>query len=284
MNFVPEEEKIKKYYKKYWTNFKNIHLKERHFSTDIQQHYFAESHSDFLAGIFLKAPGRLVLNLGCGKGTHSLPLEKRGFRVVNVDYLDEALTLTKEFYSKEEKNAMVVRGDIKNLPFKPGSFDIVMNFGVMEHFKDARAAYNQMAEVLKSKGILHSEVITKRLSVHTLERLVAVLFSFSYNLIFIRIGKLLRLIKSDYKNEDFYENSYPQAYYLNTLRDSGISKLCCIGIRPYPFLRLPQALDNLYAQVLKPVNYFLKQNQVRFSRNKLFQKWCAIWLFYGIKE
>ncbi len=282
---MENEDKIKDYYLKYWKDFKDLQFEQKHFSTDAQDYYFVESHSDFLTGIFSKAPGKFILNVGCGKGTHSLPLERRGFRVVNLDYLDGALFLTRGFYNKAGKKPLLVRGDINSLPFKRESFDIVMNFGVIEHFADIQPAYNEMARILKRKGILHSEVITKRLSVHTIERLTAILFSFFYNLLAFRIKKLFRLIKTSYQNEDFYENSYEQEYYSATLRNSGISKLRCLGIRPYPFLRLPRTLDSLYGRiVVRAVNSFLNKNQISLSRSMFFRKWCTIWLFYGVKE
>jgi len=72
----------------------------RYFTPDYWQftryEYTAERTStevDYLAGVLARAPGRRVLDLGCGTGRHAVALAARGFAVTGVDASAPALAL-----------------------------------------------------------------------------------------------------------------------------------------------------------------------------------------------
>jgi SAM-dependent methyltransferase len=121
----------------HWHRFRETYNIANGVFVSHQEKSFAEAHSDYLSKhIFSDAPGRLICNFGCGKGTHSIPLEQRGFRVVNLDQSLDVLKLTSSFYFHQKMVSLLVCADIEHAPFRDSVFDGIMNFGVMEHFHD----------------------------------------------------------------------------------------------------------------------------------------------------
>ncbi|MFN8180109.1 MAG: class I SAM-dependent methyltransferase [bacterium] len=87
--------------------------------------------------------GRRVLDVGCGAGRHLAPLEGRGARVVGVDL---SATLLREATQAREAAGggwELVRGDMRALPFRDGSFDVATSFftsfGYFDEAEDRRA-------------------------------------------------------------------------------------------------------------------------------------------------
>ncbi|MDD5038126.1 MAG: class I SAM-dependent methyltransferase, partial [Dehalococcoidales bacterium] len=100
-----------------------------------------------------------VLEVGCGSGIYTLALLRNmpnypDNTAVLVDYSPIALGVARK---NGEKNSVIVNlvlADAFKLPFPNGTFDIVWNAGVNEHFKgeERQSIFNEMARVCKSKG------------------------------------------------------------------------------------------------------------------------------------
>lgn len=86
-----------------------------------------------------------ILNVGCGTGGTLSTLEKYGV-VQNIDVSDEAI--------KFMKNAgyTVDKVTDHNLPYKDGSYDIVVAFDVLEHIEHHKEALSEWTRVLKKGG------------------------------------------------------------------------------------------------------------------------------------
>jgi SAM-dependent methyltransferase len=65
--------------------------------------------------------GARILDLACGPGRHSSELARTGGRVVGFD-LSRAM-----LRRAHERNSALVRGDMRSLPFRNGSFDLAVN-------------------------------------------------------------------------------------------------------------------------------------------------------------
>lgn len=88
-----------------------------------------------------------ILNVGCGTGGTLPILEKYG-KVENIDVSDEAIKFMKESGYKVKKVS-----DHK-LPYKDGSFDVVVAFDVLEHIKEHSEALEEWTRVLKKDGAI----------------------------------------------------------------------------------------------------------------------------------
>lgn len=97
-----------------------------------------------------------VLEIGCGGGAMAKAIKSYfpKFEVVGCDISRKAL----KFAQKNSKGVNFVYGDVYDLPFKKGSFDVVVNFDFLEHFTDLSKALSEMGRVLVPSGLLHSAV------------------------------------------------------------------------------------------------------------------------------
>lgn len=97
------------------------------------------------------SPGERVLDLACGAGRHAAELERAGAHVVGLD-LSPAMLLR----AQRRVHAPLVRGDMRALPFRPGSFGLVVNlftsFGYFRSDREHGAVMRQVTEVLAPGG------------------------------------------------------------------------------------------------------------------------------------
>jgi SAM-dependent methyltransferase/uncharacterized protein YbaR (Trm112 family) len=94
--------------------------------------------------------GRLVLDVGCGAGRFLDVASRWGARVVGVD-LSFAVEAARANLANRP-GADVVQADVFNLPFRPGSFDVIFSIGVLHHTRDTRAAFLELPPLLREGG------------------------------------------------------------------------------------------------------------------------------------
>lgn len=76
--------------------------------------------------------GERVLDVAAGNGNASLAAARRGCEVTALDYVPELLAGTAARAKAEGREVECRQGDAEDLPFAPGSFDVVVStFGVM---------------------------------------------------------------------------------------------------------------------------------------------------------
>jgi O-antigen biosynthesis protein len=98
------------------------------------------------------ATGREVLDAGCGVGYGAAILARAGAsRVVGVDLAPEAVDTATEAAGDL---AEFLIGDVQDLPFAEGSFDLVVCFEVLEHVREPHRALVQLKSVLRSDGVV----------------------------------------------------------------------------------------------------------------------------------
>ena len=133
-----------------------------------ERRFFSDYERAFLRELRRHAPeAALVLEAGCGRAEilkrmleggrwTAVPGERLGRRerrtvAVGLDLSEEGLALA----AKGRPDALhLVQGDLFRLPFRAGTFDLVYNSGVIEHFDDAKLeeALRAMARVTRPGG------------------------------------------------------------------------------------------------------------------------------------
>lgn len=78
----------------------------------------------------------IILEAGSGAGELSCYLAMKGYKVSLLDLSMEALSLSKQIFSRNKTKGSFIEGDLFKMPFKNKSFDCVWNSGVMEHFSE----------------------------------------------------------------------------------------------------------------------------------------------------
>lgn len=95
-----------------------------------------------------------VLDLACGKGRHSIQINKLGFKVVGMDLSEESIAAAQ---LKSNSNLSFKTGDMRTFSF-PVPFDIVVNlftsFGYFKTEGDNQKVIHAISKNLKKDGIL----------------------------------------------------------------------------------------------------------------------------------
>ena len=145
---------------------------------------------------------KTIANIGCGSGKWTLPFIKLDFEVANLDISEFALQIARERCG--DGKVECIRADAGSIPFKCNTFDIVMSFGLLEHFEDILKPLEEMVRILKPGGIFISDVITKRFSVQTVQKWI----NFSMYSIYALISLDMKRLKnaSWFIRKDYYEN------------------------------------------------------------------------------
>lgn len=105
--------------------------------------------------------GKRVLDVGCGAGRFAEIALSTGAEVVALDYSSAVDAAWSNLGPHPRLN--VVQGDIYHLPFKPGSFDFVYCFGVLQHTPDVERSFFSLLPMLAERGRLAVDVYPKLL-------------------------------------------------------------------------------------------------------------------------
>lgn len=234
-----------------------------------------------LAEILPATPQR-ALEVGCGSGGASLFLHDRyGYSVTLVDLSDEALALAGRNFrhnsTRPEVPAAFVKADACVLPFPPATFDLVMSFGLLEHFPDIIPPIAEQMRVLRPGGFFLADVVTRRFSVDSFSRFPA------------RVKRALGLRRGRWwemralGRAELYENRFPLALYLQIVQQHGGRILWARGNRPVTSLNLP-VLGRLALRLYKTP--LLQRLWRRFDRSDLAltRFWGAGWWILAVKE
>lgn len=100
--------------------------------------------------------GRAICEIGCGSGTTSAILGGLGARVTLVDLSPRSLLAARSHFERLDLRADYTRQDGLRMGFRDGSFDVVWNGGVIEHFTDEgkAALIREMWRVTRVGGLL----------------------------------------------------------------------------------------------------------------------------------
>ncbi len=113
---------------------------------------------DFFRQVFAitETTGSELLEIGCAR-SQWLPyfVKEFGFKVSGIDYSEIGCQQASEILSKEGVNGKIVCADF----FKPPksmaeAFDVVISFGVAEHFQNTETCITAFSQFLKPGGLL----------------------------------------------------------------------------------------------------------------------------------
>ena len=100
-----------------------------------------------LKEILANVKGKKVLDVGCGRGLLANKLAKNN-TVTGCD-----IVISKSLKDRYPKVSFK-QGNIEKLPFKDGSFDVVITTHTLEHVRNLNLAYKEIKRVAKDKIII----------------------------------------------------------------------------------------------------------------------------------
>jgi 2-polyprenyl-3-methyl-5-hydroxy-6-metoxy-1,4-benzoquinol methylase len=110
---------------------------------------------------FLPHPGpeTTLAEIGCapGKWLHYFAREF-GYSVTGIDYAPNACETTRKNLRLLEVDAAVVNADLFEYEPPAGGYDVVVTFGLIEHFEDSSSIVNRLTGFVKPGGVIASVV------------------------------------------------------------------------------------------------------------------------------
>jgi ubiquinone/menaquinone biosynthesis C-methylase UbiE len=98
--------------------------------------------------------GDRVLDLGCGVGRDAIFLAKMGCEIWGIDISSEAIRKAESYSDSNQIHFSV--GDVENLRFKDGYFDVVFSLNVLHMTDiDVQKSANEIFRVLRKNGIVY---------------------------------------------------------------------------------------------------------------------------------
>lgn len=107
-----------------------------------------------------------VLEVGCGSATMSTFFAKAGSEAHALDVSPGALQAAKARLAHNATTGSLYQGDAFRLPFRDGSFDLVMSCGLLEHFTDMTPVVREMTRVLRPGGVSFQDIVPRKFSLN----------------------------------------------------------------------------------------------------------------------
>lgn len=167
------------------------------------------SHQGKITADILKRrnPQEKILEAGCGLGNWFFLFEKMGFKSYGIDISFNSLVKAVEYNQNFGLEGRVLQGDLRTLPFKDNSFDIIFSYGAIEHFPDSPVALKDFFRILNRGGLC----------------LITTPNPYSFHRLFGR--HLLKLTKSRKLGFVGYEDAYTPKQLADMLRVAGFQKV-----------------------------------------------------------
>ncbi len=242
--------------------------------------YFDLFRDEYLERMLLKNKNILCLECGCGSASTSLYFANKGAKAAMLDASISALNIARENFSKYNLRGMFINGNMERLPFADDKFDLVMSFGVLEHFEDMAPSIKEMVRILKPGGTFFASVSPKKYSIQLVGNLINTVTRFIYNLKHRRFREAF--FRSYPATPEFYENSLSSRQYVEIIEKCGLKNVKLSGSRPFPSLNILPSMFKIYImfmKMLKPLHLLFEMHTSKFT-----ELWGVEWNIVGTKE
>ena len=98
-------------------------------------------------------PNGPVLDLGCGTGSHTVRLARRGCDVIAMDLTKEGVKAARERLRREALKGRFVVGDAEHLPFRDRSITVAWTFLLLHHFPKLDLLPLELARITRDKVV-----------------------------------------------------------------------------------------------------------------------------------
>ncbi len=100
--------------------------------------------------------GGTVLDLGSGRGVWPFLFVDAGFKVIGIDYIQSIIDANNQevYFRKIEDRIRFLAADIFDMPFAENAFDVITDFGLVQHLhsEDFKKYREALHKVLKPGG------------------------------------------------------------------------------------------------------------------------------------
>jgi len=150
--------------KSHWDGFWDVRAQARPESSrfPVLRGYRNAKQAEFMRQALtgIETQGKKVLELGCGDSVW-LPYfaKEYGFEVWGLDYSEIGCELARNVLRRENLSGEIICGDIFSPPQSIlGTFDLMISFGVLEHYEDLQSRLKLLARFLKPGGLMLTSI------------------------------------------------------------------------------------------------------------------------------
>jgi len=144
------------------------------FFRDLDDYHFEKLHHLLRLVDFAAYAGRRVLDVGCGAGVDLARFVRGGAQGTGVDLARSAVRLARANFSQQQLPGTFVQADGEQLPFAPGTFDVVYAHGVVQYTSNGQALVEECRRVLRPGGLAIFQVYNRISWLNALSRLMKV--------------------------------------------------------------------------------------------------------------
>ena len=125
-------------------------------------HYLDRKFHDFFRGVFSgkETRDKKLLEIGCARSVWLPYFAKEfGFKVYGIDYSEKGCQQALQLLANDGVKGEIVCADFFLPPESMvGKFDVVVSFGVLEHFLDTQNCVLAFSKYLKQKGMMITSI------------------------------------------------------------------------------------------------------------------------------
>jgi SAM-dependent methyltransferase len=196
-----------------------------------------------------------VLEYGCGAAGISLYLAQQGYRAHVCDLSAAALDiaeLNRVTHAPDTHLATATVANGMELPYHDHTFDVVMSYGLLEHFEPAslRRLLDETLRVLRPGGLFLADIVPGpgRLSARTVGMVVSYLASLAVRTVLLQWQTVPTLYGQYFGH---YETTYNDKDWYTFLSRPELHDLHIQVCRPFPLLSLTGWPERLYTDMLR---------------------------------
>ena len=227
--------------------------------------------------------GGRILEYGCGSAGMSVFMKQRGFQTYALDRSLPALcvaTLNDRQHDPAGPPLRCVVGDAARLPFPPGSFDVVMSYGLLEHFGAAELdiLLKEVVGALRPGGLFIADIVPGRWNA----RGVATLVNFSASaLLQLARGRWSNVVaRRDHYFHHYFESALGPLEWERVLSRHRLSAVRVQVCRPFPPLAISGLPERLYVGLMRRSLPFWRTFDASGSR--FARRWGWMYLVSGV--
>ena len=157
-----EIEKFSKMASEWWNplgKFKPLHkfnpIRIKYIRDSAVKHFKIKSSNEPLKNLN-------ILDIGCGGGLLSEPMNKLGASVTGIDASKTNINIAKIHSKKNKLKINYICASPENLKMNK-KFDIILNMEIIEHVEDVNYFINKSSQFLKKNGLMYVATLNKTL-------------------------------------------------------------------------------------------------------------------------
>lgn len=165
------------------------------------------------------------LEVGCGRGSMSAYFADNGFDCTLLDTSKSVIQTAKEIFGANGLKGNFNVGNVMNLPYAEGTFDVVLSIGLLEHFEDIETPLIEQIRVLSDGGLFLGYIVPKYID--------NVQKEYSW------INEVLKGIVKDseekvIQKEKLFRSDSNSEQYINVLKTLSVRDIKSSGVYPLP--------------------------------------------------